>query len=292
MADDLKYHMRGSDQDDCLLLVANRFMHYVSPYAKTTYLGNPCSPGPGWVLLLAPVLTDARYFLVAPLSLTAAAYAVYKIGRNVYAVNLFLLFCMSSVAFWETTVVGGDLFSVGCVLCLCLALLYVDVGRRSVAWWIGLVLLALIATARIVFICLAPLISLFLWKRRSQLGYLALVVGLGGALALNGLFFLWDPANYTPLHLIRKGAVLLFGPLRVISIIAVPVIAWITISKVRDSFSSWLRYTWVALMTPLALVALGDLIRIRHWDLASWEGATYLTAPLPLLVSYIVLTRT
>jgi hypothetical protein len=287
----LKYQKRGSDQDYALLLVGNRLWHLVSPYALRTYYGNPISAGPGLVLLLLPFLSMDRYFLITPLMLAAVAYTLYRISGSFYQANLFLGLCLSSLAFWETMVAGSDLFVVGGFMVLCLAFFYSKLEKNTLYLVCGILFLALIATTRVVFLYLPPLYSLFLWKRRPWLGYTVFIFALFGALLLHGIFYFWDPPNYTPLHLVGKGGLLLPGYLKISLIICALAIGWLTLKNVTDNLVSWLFYLWLALFTPLAFITFADLMYRRHFDFAAWEGANYLLVPLAALVSYIVLKK-
>lgn len=289
IADALKYQMRGSDQDDALILVGNRLRHLVSPYAERTYYGNPISTGPGLVLLLLPFLTFERYFLITPLVLAAVAYTLYRISGSFYPTNLFIGLCLTSPAFWETMVVGSDLFVIGGLLVLCLALLYTKIEQNRLYLICGILFLVLAATSRVVFLYLVPLIGLFLWKRRPSLGYTVAIFGLSGALLLHGLFYFWDPPNYTPLHLIGKGGVLLPGYFKIVLLLSALTVGWLTLTKVSDNLVSWLFFLWLGLLIPLAFAAFGDLVYQRNFQFAAWEGANYFLVSLAALVSYIVL---
>ena len=289
IADALKYQMRGSDQDDALILAGNRLRHLVSPYAERTYHGNPISTGPGLVLLLLPLLSFERYFLITPLVLAAVAYTLYRISGSFYPANLFIGLCLTSPAFWETMVVGSDLFVIGGLLVLCLALLYAKIEQNRLYLVSGILFLVLAVTSRVVFLYLVPLVGLFLWKRRPSLGYTVVIFALSGALLIHGIFYFWDPPNYTPLHLIGKGGVLLPGYVKISLILSALAVGWLTLTKVTDNLVSWLFFLWLGLVTPLAFSAFGDLIYRRNFHFAGWEGANYLLVPLAALVSYVVL---
>jgi hypothetical protein len=287
----LKYQMRGSDQDDALILVGNRLRHLVSPYAERTYYNNPISTGPGLVLLLLPFLSFERYFLITPLVLAAVAYILYRISGSFYPANLFIGLCLTSPAFWETIVAGSDLFVIGGLLVLCLALLYAKIEQNRLYLFFGILFLVLAVTSRVVFLYLVPLIGLFLWKRRPSLGYTVVIFALSGALLIHGIFYFWDPPNYTPLHLLGKGGVLLPGYLKISLILSALAVGWLTLTKVTDNLVSWLFFLWLGLVTPLAFTAFGDLVYRRNFQFADWEGANYLLVPLAALVSYIVLKK-
>jgi len=289
IADALKFQMRGSDQDDALLQLARRLLQGLSPYAQPTYFGNPISTGPGLVLLLWPLLTPATYFLITPLCLGGVALVLARVRRSWLPANLLVLLCMSSPAFWETMVVGSDVFVMGGICFGVLTAVYYKLAWRPGALLLCALILGAAATSRVIFIYLIPLISLFQWKRGPglalALGGLALAVALG----LHGVFYLWDPAHYTPLHLLGKGNQLLPPVLKAAVLmggVGVAVWAWLRLS---DTYPSWLFFLWLGLVIPLAGVSFGDLWVWRHVNLAAWEGANYLLVPLPVLVAYVVM---
>jgi hypothetical protein len=63
IADGLKSQMRGSDQDDCVIIGVKQLVSLLHPYEKTSYLGNPCSTGLGIILLYSPFVLFNIYCL-------------------------------------------------------------------------------------------------------------------------------------------------------------------------------------------------------------------------------------
>ncbi|WP_438015906.1 hypothetical protein WMF18_34345 [Sorangium sp. So ce315] len=61
MADGLKRRGAGSDADAAMILAGQALAELRNPYASTTYLGNPFSPGPGWVALWTPLSALGAY---------------------------------------------------------------------------------------------------------------------------------------------------------------------------------------------------------------------------------------
>ncbi len=289
LADALKYRMLGSDQDDALILLARRLFAGLSPYAERTYHGNPISTGPGLVLLLLPFLSGSLYFLITPLCLTVLALVVARLTGHWRPANLFVLLCLSSPVWWETMVVGSDMFVMGGLIFLCLTLIYFRLAPRPAPFVLCALLLGAAATFRVIFGYLIPLVGLLLAPRQPRLAWGLTFASLAVALGLHAVFYFWDPANYTPLHLWGKGHQLLPPVLKVLTAASgLGLVVWIR-WRAADTYPAWLFCLWLALMIPLAAVSLGDLWTWRHFDLAAWEGANYLVVPLPLLVAYVVL---
>ena len=57
---------RGSDAGDALIKSGNLLLKGNFPYSIPTYLHNPISPGPGWVLMLMPFTCTGLYVLLIP----------------------------------------------------------------------------------------------------------------------------------------------------------------------------------------------------------------------------------
>mgnify|MGYP004181519497 FL=1 len=151
IADGLKSNNGGSDQDDGLIQGAIAILEGISPYSVTSYLGNPISAGPGWIILLLPLSAFNLYWVITPLSLLILIYSNYISGRSIYYTNILICLLCSSLAFWEILVVGSDFIAFSALL--------VALGNLIVRFKDNIFILMLIAfvvgmfsTARIFFI--------------------------------------------------------------------------------------------------------------------------------------------
>jgi len=130
IADSLKYWGRGSDQDDALIVTALNLISGRNPYEARTYFHiNPISPGPGWIILNIPFTLTGLYFLLVPTYLFTLLFFIKKISKGYYLPNIFLVLCISSLAFWETTVVGSDMFAIGVLLTLAFASFFYGINK-------------------------------------------------------------------------------------------------------------------------------------------------------------------
>jgi hypothetical protein len=289
MADALKFQMAGSDQDDALIIGAQDILAG-SPYASKTYLGNPQSAGPGWVLLTMPFSLAGAYRLFFPGLLACLGLALKLRTGSWRTGNLFLLLAFTGLIFWDLTAVGSDVLTWGCAAALALILVE-DFARRNPIHltWLAMIV-GCLATARIVFLPFPLLAGLFLWQRGDRKE--ALVIATGGiavAVVLHLSFSLWTGGSYPPLHLIRKGSGLLdILPLWVLApaIAAGCFLVLLVYHLAKGGLDRWMLAAWVAFGLPLALISFSDLIT-RHFDFALWAGANYLGPALPFLLCWM-----
>jgi hypothetical protein len=288
-ADALKFQMAGSDQDDALIISAEDVLAG-SPYASKTYLGNPSSCGPGWVLIAMPFSATGAYGLFFPSILVGLGIALKRRTGSWRTGNLFLLLASTGLIFWDLTAVGSDIIAWGCAAAL--ALLAVEAFARSSPihlTWLAM-LLGCLATARIVFLPFPLLAGLFLWQRGDRQG--ALAIAAGGAvmaLVLNLVFYLWTGGHYPPMHLIGRGSGLLnkLPPgVLVFAILAGGAALILVCRLAKGGVDHWMLATWVALSPSLALISFADLFN-EHFDLANWNGANFLIPALPFLLCWI-----
>jgi hypothetical protein len=113
IADALKEQMRGSDRDDAIIVGVYALFSGENPYGKTTYFGNPLSPGPGLLLLYAPFVSLKLYALGAGSALGACAYLLKRLYGSWVVASLFVVLVASSLLFWQELAVGSDLIFVG-----------------------------------------------------------------------------------------------------------------------------------------------------------------------------------
>lgn len=290
IADSLKYQMKGSDSDDAIIVVVKALFSGHSPYAVETYFHNPPSPGPGLILIMAPFVIFNAYYIATPFFLFLLSFLLYRLYKEYKAVAVFLLVIISSPAFWELMINGSDLLIIG-VLMIIPVLLWTkckSFGIRSIL----LVLIAMVLTSRIIFLYLAPIYGLVLAGKSGKniLSYtlkLTLVISVI-TIAIHGIFYAIDPSNYTPFHLVKKGSGIILGHFFWISLLALAVLAWLTIhtlkmnSEVSNIFIFWL---WVAL--PMLLITISSLY-LKNFNLTSYPF-TYLGIQIPIIAAFYVI---
>lgn len=291
-ADGLKLNMQGSDQDDCIILGVNRILDFAHPYSEKTYFGNPCSPGPGLLILYAPFVILHIYILGAITSIAAVILSLHQKWSNWNIAGLWLIALFSSLVIPELLTVGSDLVLLGNGIAFLAIALPDMVRNKNLTSAIYLsILCGLLASSRINFIVMAPLISLFVfasWRRGGVIFFcLSMLVTFIPSLYI----YLLDPAIFTPFHLAGKSTniagpqILLFGAILSIGT------AIYSALRARVDATFIPMGLFISLAPMLLSVALGDL-STRHWNIAAWDGANYLVPLIPLAALILVTLNT
>lgn len=257
---------RGSDQSDALIRSGALLFSGHFPYSVLTYLHNPISPGPGWILMTMPFTLTGLYVLFVPFVTTMSAFFIRKITNSTRLANLYLIFLFSSLSFWQTSVTGIDYVAVGMVFGLVTMGVFSYWSTNRLVRWCFIILASLSATARVSFIYFGPLLGVFLWKKNKIDGlYLAISTLVLTVLTHVG-FYLWDPAHYAPLHVFfdKPDAVPYFF---LIATGLCFLIAVITLLRLKVTLSSWMFFLWLCLAAPLLILDLGAIIQ-NHWIIA------------------------
>ncbi len=292
IADNLKLQGKGSDQDDAIIVTASNLALGKNPYEAHTYFtGNPLSPGPGWIILNLPFALKGLYFLLTPFYIILLLLLLRKITGGYFSGNLFIILCISSFAFWETMVVGSDMFAIGALFTLSICAIFYNVNKRKVLLALSMLLFAFAATSRIIFIYILPIMGIFLWRRTAFKYLVYLLVASAVTVLLHLIFYFWNPAVYTPLHLLAKGDRLLISGFKDYAVILTLAVLVFTYLKVNSDISSWIFFFALSLGVPLFFVSIGDLVNMRHFNFALWEGANYLLVIMPIYLAYITLSQ-
>jgi hypothetical protein len=289
IADGRKAQGMGSDQDDALILTCTRLLSGQDPFNAVTYLGNAPSPGPGWVILVAPLVALHGYVLLTPIFLTLLVLLLDRMASRPDAAGLALVLFATSPLFWEWMVIGSDFIAIGILFVLVLAGVHSAWGRKPGISAISVALAVAAVTSRVIFVWIVPLIAVLLRRRGYGKAAAFVVAVVVPALALHLYFYSLDPAGYSPFHLLNKGPRIL-GPL-VLPIAACATLGvggWMAL-RARDELASWALALWAGLAVPLGFVGFSDLFRCAG-DFAAWEGAGYLLLTTPLAVAWFVLT--
>jgi len=291
IADNLKNNGKGSDQDDALIATVSCMLKGKSPYeGKTYYPSNPISPGPGWIILSLPFSHSKLYFLLIPFYIILLGLLLKKVSGGIYLSNLFVLLCLSSLAFWETMVVGSDMFAIGAAFVLCLYLANTYLPKFSIYFLLSAVFLGTVSTSRIIFLYCLFLIFLLFFKFYKTKALVYSGVSLITAVTLHYIFYLWNEKTYPPMHLLGKGSMLIPGFYKILILALAVAVLFISFKRVKNNFCSIVFYFWLCLLIPLGSVSLGDLINLRNYNFALWEGANYLVVLLPIYLTYFCLS--
>lgn len=289
IADARKLLGKGSTADDAMIEPARALLATGQLYDVSLYDGAPISPGPGWILLHAPLVWLGLYWLITPLHLLLLLGVLRQgLGAPPAPMTAFVGLLGSSLLTWDLLVTGHDLIALSLALLSLTLLAHRTATEATLArrWLLPLALLmGVVATARVVFLCHPLLMGAFLWRsgqRRPALWLTGLALAV--ALGLHAWGYLSHDL-YQPLHLFGRGernvGTWLIG-LGGIATLAVGGWVWWSLRPTRDH---WLRGLSYCLLVPLATIALGEWLAVGG-DFARWEGANYLLPPLVALLGW------
>jgi hypothetical protein len=77
IADSLKLHGKGSDQDDCVILGVENLLKAQNPYSSRTYHNNPCSTGMGVLIAYIPFVYIGFYELGSVIFMIITLWYLY-----------------------------------------------------------------------------------------------------------------------------------------------------------------------------------------------------------------------
>jgi hypothetical protein len=280
--DGLKTSLRGSDQDDAVKVAASRLIQLRPPYEVKTYLNNPISPGPGWLILHAPFVRLDIYEFTSLIFLIVLILVMYASAKRWEDISIFTFFLAATPLYWELICTGSDLILVGI-----LSVLICQISKLKPTKFTMLLMvigLSLLATSRVplIYFTFLPFFTPLNAKLKLGLASISTII----ALSLNISFWLWSPDFYSPWHLIKKGF-LLASRLNYLLIVAILLLVICypkrrEFAKLVGLLPSEIKSIVFqsAIMVPMAFA---DLIT-RRGDFQSWEGANYLC---PLIVPFI-----
>ena len=281
IADGLKSQMRGSDQDDCVIIGVKQLASLLHPYVKTSYLGNPCSTGLGIILLYFPFVLFNIYFLA---SISLAYLCVYVIGRfkGTYTASVFLILQFSSLFSMELLVVGSDLIFLGFGLVLLIFQTINLVLKKNTnnIFWLA-VFAGLLSSSRINFLVIAPIISIFIFIHWRKGGLLFGFFSISTAIIPSSIVYFIDPSKFSPFHLLEKSNLLLQGGLKEVTIFLSFLAFLFSCNLIKKSIRLLPISLFLCLLPSLLSLSFSDLL-LRKVNFATWEGANFLDPIIPL----------
>ena len=281
IADNLKLHGKGSDQDDCVILGVENLLKAQNPYSSRTYRNNPCSTGMGVLIAYIPFVYIGFYELGSVIFMIITLWYLY-INRGPKLAFFYKITLLTNTLFIELMVVGSDLFLIGFFLLI--AALYMDanIDNMSIGKTLLLsILVGLVASSRINMLIILPIFAIFGYFRNKLSGILMFLSSSVIAILPSFLIYISNPSLFTPLHLIQKAEMLLPLSVRfvVIAIMAFSlVISLFLYSKKAILFTSALL--WI--LTPMFVgLLIGGLAHVEY-KVSLSEHFNYLIPLLPL----------
>lgn len=282
IADGLKMQMRGSDQDDCVILGSQQLIQGLFPYSVRSYYGNPCSPAPGMLILYLPFVYFDAYICGAS-AVLLLALGILRVQNHSWTCSGYFLFFLSmSLLWWELQVVGSDLIGLGLGLVLVIIVLpnIVDKKYKFLIILIG-ALTGLLSSTRINLIFIFLFLSLYIfWYWRSG-ALLFFISGLLFSVVPTLWLFFLNPAEFTPLHLVGKAGNLLSPVALACSVLVCGGFGIFGLMLGRRGLNYGAASLFLGLAPMLCILALADILN-RQWQWSQWEGANYLMPILPL----------
>jgi hypothetical protein len=282
--------MRGSDQDDCVIIGVKQLASLLHPYVKTSYYGNPCSTDLGIILLYFPFVLFNIYFLA---TISLAYLCTYVIGRfrGTYAASVFSVLQFSSLFSMELLITGSDLIFLGFGLVLLIFQTINLVLKKNTynIFWLA-VFAGLLSSSRINFLVIAPIISIFISIPWRKGGLLFGLFSISTAIIPSSIVYFIDPSKFSPFHLLEKSNLLLQGGLKEV-VIFLSILAFLfSCNLIKKSIRLLPISLFLCLLPSLLFLSFSDLL-LRKVNFATWEGANYLAPIIPLsfaIISYYV----
>lgn len=270
-----------------LIDTAAALVHGHDPYSVHLAGDAPVSPGPGWILLLAPLTLTGLVTLVMPL---AAGVCAYLIGQQwARGAGLFVLLVFLQPDLIAMSFVAHDIFAIGIVfaiLCI-LAERWSNDNRLLVVLGI---LAAAFATSRIPMIALVVILGIGLLRVRKQAGELFLAVSLLLTLLLHGVFFAWAASAhdyYQPLHIFSRASGGSGHSLELVGLAAaLAVFAWV-LTGMGPRCADWMAAAGLFLTAAFVPIGLGELLS-GHLQFSMWEGSNYVSMGASLLAAAVI----
>ncbi len=282
---------RGSDADNAIIDAAVSFWQGAYMYDVETYLSNPISPGPGWILLLSPLVVIGAYWMITPLMLGLFVGVLRRVTGSWHAPNVVSLLLASSVFWWNVTVVGNDIPGVGMALATCALLTYAARSPKQVI--LVALLVGVVATSRVALFYVPVLFALLLWPREKRLAVTYALIGVSICVGLHLGFAGMSESEYPPLHILTKAKKALpfgFSAIMLLAVIAAGFHIVRTVWRARSlELVDSMRLCWLGLFVPFIFVSIGALLFSSKGDPASWAGANHLNFALTLGLTFLAL---
>jgi hypothetical protein len=269
---------------------AKQLAHAHDPYLVHLSGGAPVSPGPGWILLVAPLSLAGVVTLLTPICIALFYYLLQL--RSRLGAGIFVCLVFAQPVLLSTGFEGHDIFAIPIVFAsLCLLADRFSERNGTIAL-LGL-LAGFYATSRIPIVILVLILGLGLYRRRARAGAIFLAISLPMACLLHGVFYLWtrrDGVFYQPLHLFRRAA----GnghSMEIVAVIGASIVALGIMAAMKGQPRGWIFAGGLFLIAAFVPQGGGELVR-GHGDYKQWEGSFYVSFGLSLLAATLALSTT
>lgn len=198
-------HIGASDTDNAIDVGLTALLNGKYPYYETTFLGNPLTPLPGTFILALPfyLLGNSSVQNLFWIGVFLFVFSSRVEGKGVVS-TLLLMLVFGAPCIVYRVITGGDYFTNNIVVMM--AMLSVLLLKPRTVWIYIVALFAGVTFAtRPNFLFLIPMLFLFLVRKQSFkhaifVHTLLIIVFLTLVIP----FFVYDPSNFSPLHISDK----------------------------------------------------------------------------------------
>ena len=266
---------------------AHLLLHGKEPYAVHLFDGSPVSPGPGWIILLMPLTAIPWTGMIDMVGLALTAAVIRR--RTPVGAGVFIILMLVQPMFQSQSANGQDLYLISLALVFLSLLMEEFASHRGKIVLLG-VLAGAIATSRMPMAGIICIPALGLIRKARSNGWLFLAVTLIVCFCLNFTFAAWAHSSgdvFQPMHVFHRASANA-GIYSKIATAILPLAAMFWIFRyMKGTATSWLFGTWLFMSALFVPEGFKELV-VRHFDL-TWEGANYITFPLPLMVALVAL---
>lgn len=279
----------GGTADDAVIMAVMSWLSGTGMYESVLPGGVPISPGPGWIMVISPLLSVFNYQACILFFLFVFAACLYRVTGRVEVLAFVLIVLAMSVLFWQLLLTGHDLVWFSLLIALLplwsYRLVMQPAGLRE--WLLFAVVVGVLATARIVLLVLPLVFSVFLWRVSVARTIVFATLATGISLGLHGYFYEASTV-YQPLHLVGRGESKTGHDMMMLGGIAFLFMLHHVWRVRTDAPHIWVMQHFLLLFCIFSAISLGEL-RAVDWSFSQWEGANYLFPCLPLLMLAIAL---
>ncbi len=273
-------HIGASDTDNAIDVGLTALLNGKYPYYETTFLGNPLTPLPGTFILALPfyLLGNSSLQNLFWIGIFIFVFSRRVEGKGVVSTLLLLLIFGAPCVVYRM-ITGGDYFTNNIVVMM--AMLSALLLKPRTVWIYIVALFAGVAFAtRPNFLFLIPMLFLLLVRKQSfkhaVFVHTLLIIVL---LTLVIPFFVYDPSNFSPLHISDKVE---FGEYKMIPKILIPLFGGLlsivfgiwgnTKSYCAMQYAFWIQCGMVILVMYFAWLHSG----VVRWGLEPNYGVLFL----------------
>lgn len=273
----------GSDSDEAIRIATERLLSGLPPYAEATYLGNPITPLPGALLLYVPSqILMGSTLLMAPVLLGVTLMLLAKVDKK--SLNPLVIALGVSPLFWQSWVTGGDYIVIGLLAFALGAYILSTQGLARLV--VPSIFLGLTCASRPTMLLVTSAILLIgIAVARSCRALLAISISLITALIIVLPVYFWDPATFTPFHVVSKAGGTSTGVAAIVLSLAWQLIVFLALLRRRSSFRFATRNLALLLGPAGFLMAIPPALAISSTFMLYYASFTSMLCPLAIPVA-------